>query len=85
MMIYEECGVYKIDVCTEVNLRMTMGVLARIWNDRFMSPGVKGILSVTYGNKGIDGNKIVEAGKLVRGTQHLVPPWQQFSITVNTI
>lgn len=85
MMIYEECGAYKIDVCTEVNLRMTMGVLAWIWNKRFMASGVKGILSVTYGSDGIDCNRIVEAGKLVSGTQYLVPPGQQFSITVNTI
>lgn len=85
MMIYEECGAFKIDFCTEVNLRMTMGVLAWIWNKRFMASGVKGILSVTYGSDGIDCNRIVEAGKLVSGTQYLVPPGQQFSITVNTI
>lgn len=85
MMIYRECDAYKIDVCTEVNLRMTMGVVAWIWNKKFLAPGVKGKLSVTYGNSGNSDCPIIENGKLVHGTQHLVPPGQQFLITVNTI
>ena len=42
MIIYKQDNNYHIDPAIEINLRMTMGMVARIFYDRFIAPGHKG-------------------------------------------
>ena len=39
---------FRIHPCVEINLRMNMGVVARIFYDRYVAEGAKGIFSVSY-------------------------------------
>lgn len=49
MMIYRrEKGHYCIHPCVEINLRMNMGVVARLLYDRFVVPGRSGTFRVAY-------------------------------------
>ncbi len=85
MMIYEDNNKYAIAPCIEVNLRMTMGVVAWIWNNRYMTTGVQGKLKIERGC--IDESKLiykVENGKLLKGKMLLTPPNPNFSISVET-
>lgn len=85
MMIHEDNNKYEIAPCIEVNLRMTMGVVAWIWNNRYMATGVQGKLKIERGC--IDESKLiykVENGKLLKGKMLLTPPNPNFSISVET-
>lgn len=85
MLIYEDNNQYAIAPCIEVNLRMTMGVVAWIWNNRYMATGVHGKLKIERG--AIEESKltyIVENGKLKKGKILLTPPNPHFSILVET-
>ncbi|GAT61538.1 hypothetical protein [Paludibacter jiangxiensis] len=42
MFIYQENGFIKLHPCVEINLRMTMGCVARIFYDNFMNPDKTG-------------------------------------------
>ncbi len=84
MMIFRDENGYHIDVCTEVNLRMTMGVVSWLWREKFLAPGVKALFSVNYGTT-LKDTAIISNGKLLSGTLNLVPPGQPFCITVETI
>ena len=84
MMIFCDDNGYHIDVCTELNLRMTMGVVAWLFRRDYLADGVSARFSVKYGG----GCKLqtppqIVSGRLVSGTQNLVPPGQLFSITVS--
>ncbi|MGL4518948.1 MAG: hypothetical protein ACRCUJ_04350 [Phocaeicola sp.] len=49
MMICQEVGgSYWLHPCVEINLRMNMGVVARLFYDRYVTPGSKGYYGVTY-------------------------------------
>ncbi|KAA6320326.1 hypothetical protein EZS27_029885, partial [termite gut metagenome] len=50
MMIcrFADAPEYRIHPCVEVNLRMTMGVVARLFYDRYVQPEAEGIFSVNY-------------------------------------
>lgn len=48
MMIYRSQGVFHIHPCVEVNLRMTMGIVARLFYDRHIEPGQKGIFKIAF-------------------------------------
>lgn len=39
---------YRIHPCVEINLRMNMGVVARLFYDRYVAKGAKGFFSVSY-------------------------------------
>lgn len=39
---------YRLHPCVEINLRMNMGMSSRIFYDRYIQPGKKGILKVSY-------------------------------------
>ena len=61
--------------CVEVNLRMTMGVVAALWRDRYMSEGSRGRYFV--GIKGPEsggGEPVVCDRRMVRGRMCLTPP-----------
>ena len=47
MIVYAEDG-YAIHPCVEVNLRMNMGVVSRVFFDRYMSAGVTGRYVIEY-------------------------------------
>lgn len=85
MMIYRQGDQYAVAPCIEVNLRMTMGVVAWIWHNRYMASGVKGILKIEHCD-GVpkDENYKVVNGKLESGKIYLTPPNSHFSISVET-
>ena len=39
---------YRVHPCVEINMRMNMGVVARLFYDRFVAPGSKGCFAVEY-------------------------------------
>ena len=48
MFVYEEEGTYRIDPVVEFNLRMTMGMVARVIYDRCVEKGVKGVFTIDH-------------------------------------
>ena len=48
MMIMTQESGYAVHPCVEVNLRMNMGVVARLLYDRFVVPGREGLFQVAY-------------------------------------
>ena len=50
MMIcqFSDSPVYRIHPCVEINLRMNMGVVARLLYDRYVSPGATGVFQIGY-------------------------------------
>ena len=78
-----------INPCVEINLRMTMGVVASIWYARYMSPKSQGIFRVKYEQ---DEELLprsfpsVVNGRLVSGVVNLTPPKRDgFNFTVETL
>jgi hypothetical protein len=61
--------------CVEVNLRMTMGVVAHVLTERFLAPGVEAVYSVEprRADEKVPA-PVIEAGRLVDGTLMLTPP-----------
>ena len=51
MMLCETDEGYRIQPCVEINMRMNMGMVARIFHDRYMKPGVEGRFVVDYFKK----------------------------------
>jgi len=48
MIVRMEGGGYAVHPCVEVNLRMNMGVVARLFFDRYMCPDVRGRYVIEY-------------------------------------
>lgn len=71
--------------CVEVNLRMTMGVVAHVFTERYLAPGVEAIYTVEprrdYENVG---TAVVEAGRLVDGVLMLTPTGE-FTFKISTV
>lgn len=85
MMVYRDrsTGNCRIAPCVEINLRMTMGVVAHIWRERFLAPTVeRAMLSVSFNSSVGSHRAVVESGKLVSGVLDIVPPGNAFRITV---
>lgn len=73
MMLYNsEYGV-SIAPCIEVNLRMTMGVVAMKFGERFIGEGLRAVMRVAYNEPSAGESAVVESNRLVAGTQLLVP------------
>jgi hypothetical protein len=51
MLIHERAGEYRLHPCIEINLRMNMGLVARLFYDRYVSEGARGRYVVTYSPK----------------------------------
>lgn len=75
---------YLVHPCVEINMRMNMGVVARLFYDRFAVPGSKGRFTVEYvpDNRALRARHeqdtrnyplIVENGRLLSGYLPLVP------------
>ncbi len=45
---FAEAPIYRIHPCVEINLRMNMGVVARLFHDRFVEEGRTGTFTVEY-------------------------------------
>lgn len=87
MMIYRDAsGDMRVAPAIEVNLRMTMGVVAWHLAHRFIAPGCSGIMSVRY-LRGVsdiaDDDYAVENFRIVRGSISLVPPGSPFSFRLS--
>ncbi len=48
MFVYEENNRIKLHPCVEINLRMTMGAVARTFYDRFVQPETQGYFQMEY-------------------------------------
>jgi hypothetical protein len=84
MMVCETDGGYRIQPCVEINMRMNMGMVARIFHDRYMKPGAEGKFVVDYfkkpGSAKLFHGKMqrelpleVADGKIISGYQPLTP------------
>lgn len=76
--------VYRIHPCVEINLRMNMGVIARLFYDRYVNPGSSGVYQVSCSpsqDEALRAHRQMEAeqplrienGKLISGYLSLVP------------
>lgn len=84
MMIYRNDDIYHIAPCVEINLRMTMGVIALIWAERHLTLGSKGKMIVEYAPiKTIEENYVTINSKLKSGTISLIPPDKYFKIYIS--
>ncbi len=83
MMLYNGLNGVAIAPCIEVNLRMTMGVVAMKWGERFLAEGSRAVMRVAYGAEYRKIDVVMEGGKLVAGLQNLIPESPGgFSITI---
>lgn len=44
----DEAPVYRIHPCVEINLRMNMGVVARLLTDRYLAADAEGVFRIDY-------------------------------------
>ena len=84
MMVCETDEGCRVQPCVEINLRMNMGMVARIFHDRYLQPGTEGQFVVDYFKKPDDALSFhqkmqrnsplrVENGKIVSGYLSLTP------------
>ena len=84
MMIYENGGTLRLNPCMELNLRMNMGMVSRIFFDRYVAAGCKGEYRVNFFKKPgealaaniADGNLFpleITDGKITSGYLNLSP------------
>ena len=84
MMIYESDGTLRLNPCMELNLRMNMGMVSRIFFDRYVAAGCKGEYRVNFFKKAgealtahiADGNAFpleITDGKITSGYLNLSP------------
>lgn len=48
MLIYREAGGFRLNPCVELNLRMNMGAVSRLFYDKFVAQGSQGRFSVSF-------------------------------------
>lgn len=48
MLIYRAAGGYRLNPCVELNLRMNMGAVSRLFYDKFVAQGSQGRFSVSF-------------------------------------
>lgn len=84
MMIYRKESQFLIAPCVEVNLRYTMGMVARDIYRRFVAEGSEGVMRVERNEACNDLSRdvVVQDGRLVVGVLQLTPPGHLFSIVV---
>jgi hypothetical protein len=87
MMVYKapDNNQILINPAVEINLRMTMGIVAHSLAKHVLNPSQSGILSVKYAPHDTYGhNYHVSGKKLSDGTLDLIPFDQNFRITLTT-
>jgi len=86
MMIYRPAdgGAPLIAPAVEINLRMTMGVVAHTLYRRLLPEGAHGVFSVAYAPDSVyDTGYTVDHGHLIRGSLNLIPPHKGFRIRLS--
>ncbi len=84
MLVYRENNENKIAPCIELNLRMTMGVVAWHLYQKHVDLNSEAILRVEYGKDTSSGRcPIFENKRLIEGTLSLIPPGSDFFITLD--
>lgn len=84
MMVYDNGDGCRLNPCMEVNLRMNMGVVSRLFHDRFVTAGKRGVYKVKYFKQPGEAYRshlemqaehplVVENGKVTGGYMNLVP------------
>lgn len=84
MMIYRDGELLRLNPCMELNLRMNMGVVSRLFHDSYVASGSEGRYAVTYyKNEGealaeyekfkAEYPLVVNDGKIVSGYMNLSP------------
>lgn len=87
MMVYrlDDGNGYAVAPAVEVNLRMTMGVVAHHLRQRVVAPDVDALMRIGF-RESIDcSSKVIESGRLVSGTMSLTPPESFFSFSLSVI
>lgn len=90
MFVYQEDDSFKINPVVEINTRTTMGCLARLFYDKFVSPSSHGFLSVCYLPQQRNSHQNlqnfsdleIEDGKIKNGTISLSPIYKNSSYQV---
>lgn len=84
MLLYKNNGRLLVAPCVEVNLRMTMGVVAWRLAQTVLADGLAARFSVSYGNNNEQSRRpvIVEDHRLIAGSLSLIPPNSDFSIVI---
>ncbi len=86
MMVYRQGEKLEIAPCVEVNLRMTMGVVAWIWTRRYLADESVAVMRVSHGPALMKVEKPeIALGKLSKGRVDLVPPNDQFNIVIEAV
>lgn len=79
MMLYDDCGVVRLNPCIEVNLRMTMGAVTALFARRFLAEGVRARFEVVQGDAvtmrrlAEENSAVIEDGKYCGGVLMLTP------------
>ena len=86
MLAYNSGSRVLVAPCVEINLRMTMGVVAWRLAQTVLADGLTARFSVSYGNGEQSAAKaIVENRRLISGAVSLIPPHKNFNITLEVI
>lgn len=88
MLVYRnDDGECAVDPCVEVNLRMTMGLVAHRIGERYIAQGTKALMKVGFGCDGHcrSGSVEIENGRLAAGALSLIEPDHYFSMTLEIV
>ena len=85
IMVYRRgCGELLLCPTEDMNLRMTMGVVAWHLGRDILAPGVDATLRVRYSPSiSYTDDYVISGGRMTGGVMSLVPPHQGFKITLS--
>ncbi|MEE0974463.1 MAG: hypothetical protein UH853_01985 [Muribaculaceae bacterium] len=86
MLAYTDGSQVLVAPCVEINLRMTMGVVAWRLAQTVLADGLSARFSVSYGGSVQPARMAaIENNRLIAGTVSLIPPHKNFNITLEVI
>ena len=96
MMIYDCNGTMRLNPCMELNLRMNMGMVARVFFDRYVASGCKGEYRVCFFKRQGEANEAhaadtaafpleTKSGKITSGYLTLSPVTEESRYSVSVI
>ncbi len=81
MMLYKaDNGEIRIAPCVELNLRMTMGIVALLLAEKHLAPGSIGMMTMNTAENFHDA--VIDNGRLVEGNIPLAPPGNRFTFSL---
>lgn len=83
MMVYDDGGAMKVAPCVELNLRMTMGIMAYMLADKVLAPGRKAMFAM--GQPDDLCGAVFENNRLVSGDVALTPPGGMFAFVLRSL